>query len=73
MVLFLGLVAADIVGQNSVSIGGMAILCVYIQSLSSVGDKYIPTRIGHKVGHEGEMKIWAGSLADFPEVTNKGE
>lgn len=48
MVLFLGLVAADIVGQNSVSIGGMAILCVYIQSLSSVGDKYIPTRIGHK-------------------------
>lgn len=43
MGLFLGLVVADIVGQNSVSVGGLAIFCVYIQSLSSVGDKYITT------------------------------
>lgn len=71
MVLFLGLFAADGVGQSSV--GGLAIFCVYIQSLSCVGDKYITTRMGHEVGHEEEMKIWAGGLTDFPEVTNKGE
>lgn len=73
MVLFLGLVAADVVGQSSISIGGLAIFCVHIQSLSSVGDKYITTRMGHEVGHEEEMKLWAGRLTDFPEVTNKGE
>lgn len=31
-VLFLGLVAAEVMGQSSISRGGLTIFCLYIQS-----------------------------------------
>ena len=43
VVWFLGLVATDIVGQSSVSIDGLAVVCLYSQHLSRVVDKIITT------------------------------
>lgn len=65
MVLFLELVVAEVVGQSSISIGGLAIFCLHIQSLNSVSDKHITTLTGHEVGEEGVIKKWAGKLLTF--------
>lgn len=41
--LILGLVAAEVMGQSSVSTDGLAVTSLYSQHLSSMGDKFITT------------------------------
>lgn len=41
--MILGQVAVEVKGQSSVSVDGLAVVCLYSQHLNSVGDKFKTT------------------------------